>query len=343
MKNNMTIQNMKYCLFILLLFVMSCCYQEKTSQHALSVPSNNVSLKTLELINLSSRPVEKPAVIYRSSDLGMSWSSFAQGIPQEATISGIKQEGNKVYVITDYHGVFVASDGQDNWTSLNLKQLKGLDINCIEVLANNIIIGTLRNGILLSNDGGLSWNPPNENINSPIRALIKSEDKLYVGTDSGIFESVDLGNTWSHAFGQLQILGFTSLNRKLYAATQNGALVCTGDASNWKSIYDGDALHDIGNDGTYIYAMTIGEQLLKTKNDGASWENAQNGITRPPNFYTNEIQHFGNDIFSAQWIGIYHSSDNGNNWKILKGLPHSMAFSTLEITDYGIIAGISMR
>ena len=69
----------------------------------------------------------------------------------------------------------------------------------------------------------------------------------------------------------------------------------------------------------------------------------QNGIIRPANYYTNELKHKGKDIFSAQWIGIYHSADNGNNWKRLSGLPDSTAFSTLEITDYGVIAGISIR
>lgn len=89
--------------------------------------------------------------------------------------------------------------------------------------------------------------------------------------------------------------------------------------------------------------MTIGQQLLKTQNDGRVWENAQSGIIRPPNFYTNEIQHIGTHIFSAQWIGVYHSSDNGSNWNLLNGLPDSTAFSILAITDLGIIAGISIR
>ncbi|MEM7660503.1 MAG: hypothetical protein AAF399_30655, partial [Bacteroidota bacterium] len=139
------------------------------------------------------------------------------------------------------------------------------------------------------------------------------------------------------------ILGFTSMNAKLYAATQHGALACQSEPSEWASIYEGDALHDIGNDGTYVYAMTIGQQLLKTNNDGQSWQSAQSGISRPPNFYTNEVKHIGQHVFSAQWIGIYHSADHGNHWRQLPGLPDSTAFSTLEITDYGIIAGISIR
>jgi photosystem II stability/assembly factor-like uncharacterized protein len=339
----MPYQNMIYRFFILIFLVTSHGCQQKDTNKRLELSSKFESLKTSEKINQKNRLEDTPSVIYRSEDLGKTWSSFAKGIPEDATLSGIKQHENKIYVSTDYHGVFVSTNGQDNWTSLNNEYLKGLDINCIEVESSNLVIGTLKNGILVSQDGGLSWNPSKENINSPIRAFIKSENRIYAGTDSGIFESFDKGKTWSHVFGQLQILGFTSLNRKLYAATQSGVLMLDGNNSNWTSIYEGDALHDIGNDGRYIYAMTIGQQLLKTQNDGELWQNAQSGITQPANFYTNELKHVESNIFSAQWIGIYHSIDNGSNWRMLNGLPDSTAFSTLEITDYGIIAGISIR
>lgn len=340
----MTKQNLIYRFFIFLFFVISYGCQHKTANEGLNIASKIESVKTSKKIIKKSSVVEKPAVIYRSNDMGLTWSSFANGIPNDATLSGIKQLGNKIYVTTDYHGVFVTSNGQDNWTALNFERLKKLDINCIEGDVNKLIIGTLSHGTLVSNNGGLSWKQSKKNIeNSPVRAFIKTEKKLYVGTDSGIFESFDMGDTWSHAFGQMQILGFTSLGNKIYAATQNGALVYNGNSSSWESIYKGDALHDIGNDGKYVYAMTIGQQLLKTKNDGELWENAQSGIIQPQNYYTNELKHIGNNIFSAQWIGIYHSSNNGNSWRILNGLPDSTAFSTLEITDFGIIAGISIR
>ena len=330
-------------IFHLLMFAFTLashgCQQKKVKA------DQNISsiIKKSETINKPNGVPENPAVIYRSNDTGMTWHAFDNGIPEEATLSDIKQSDNKVYATTDYHGAYVSVDGQNNWTKLSGKILEGTDINCIEIDNKHIVIGTLRQGTFISSDGGLSWNPSKGNIKSPIRAFFKTESTFYAGTDSGIFESADMGNTWTHVFGQMQILGFTSLKNKIYAATQSGAIMSNDDGSKWKSIYTGDALHDIGNDGTSIYAMTIGQQLLKTQNDGESWENAQNGITRPPNFYTNELQHTGNNIFSAQWIGIYHSQNNGNNWKLLSGLPDATAFSTLEITDYGIIAGISIR
>ncbi len=326
-------------LFIYLFLIIFCgCHQKKTND-GLNIPTKTESEETSQ----KTTAVEKPAVIYKSNDLGKTWSSFANGIPADATLSSIQQDENKIYVATDYHGIFVASDGQDNWSALTAESIKDLDINCLEVEGNKIIIGTLNHGILYSLDGGLSWKPSKKNIKTAIRAFLKLENSIYAGTDAGIFESKDMGITWNHLFGQMQILGFTTLHNKIYAATQNGALMSKGNATNWKSIYEGDALHDISNDGKYIYAMTIGQELLKTENDGALWENAQNGIIRPPNFYTNELQHIGDHIFSGQWIGIYHSTNHGKSWEKLKGLPDATAFSTLEITDFGIMAGISIR
>ena len=48
----------------------------------------------------------------------MTRSSFAKGIPKDATISGIKQERNKIYIATDYHGIFLSTNGQNNWQQL---------------------------------------------------------------------------------------------------------------------------------------------------------------------------------------------------------------------------------
>ncbi|MEM8909209.1 MAG: hypothetical protein AAGD05_15290, partial [Bacteroidota bacterium] len=333
-----------YLLFIAILLVANGCHQKTTNQ-GLDLVST-IESKAPSKITPKKEPFKgKPAVMYRSNDLGATWHPFAEGIPEDATVSAIKPYGNKVYVATDYHGIFVISDRQASWVPLRIERFKDLDINCLEVEADQLVIGTLRHGIIVSSDGGRNWQPAKQNMeNSPIRAFIKSGNKLLAGTDAGIFESMDKGNTWTPSFGQMQILGFTSLNNQIYAATQHGALKYDRHTENWTAIYDGDALHDIGNDGRYIYAMTIGQQLLKTQNDGVLWENAQNGITYPVNYYTNELQHIDQHIFSAQWIGIYYSANYGNSWRILDGgLPDSTAFSTLEITDLGIIAGISIR
>jgi photosystem II stability/assembly factor-like uncharacterized protein len=230
---------------LLLVIVLVSCKSNPKSEALDSGPKKGIQAST-EITSFKFNLFNQPAVIYRSTDLGKSWSKFAKGIPEDATLSGIKQYSGKLYVATDYHGVFVKADAKTPWKSLNNGSLKGLDINCIEVEADILIIGTLRNGIFISMDDGQNWKPATRNIEHPIRAFLKSNKELFAGTDKGIFKSTDMGNTWNHVFGEMQILGFTSLNDKLFAAAQNGALMSEDHSEKWKYIYKGDALHDIG-------------------------------------------------------------------------------------------------
>ncbi len=342
MQKTMVLPQINIPIFLLLLLNIYACRSTPVKE----APKQQ-TMKSTEVANAMT-PDDKPAVaaavLYQSTDNGKNWSPFANGIPEEATLSAIVQADNKLFIATDYHGIFSSIDGENNWQTRNNGLPKTIDINCLIVEGKKLVLGTLGQGIYFSEDEGLNWKPASQNINyTPIRALIKTKNKIIAGTDTGFFASVDWGNSWTPLFGDMQILGFTTLNNKIYAAAFNGALMSEDEGLTWKYIYQEDALHDIANDGTYIYAMTIGQELLKTDSDGMIWENAQNGIPKPPNFYTNELRPKGKDIFSAQWIGIYHSSDNAKNWKLLNTLPTKTAFSTLEITDFGIMAGISIR
>jgi photosystem II stability/assembly factor-like uncharacterized protein len=316
------------------------------NSHSADHHSNTGSQHTKDQTQLSSHKDStsgSTAVLFRSDDGGLNWEAYDAGIPADATLSGIKEHDGHIYITTDYHGIFISKGGKNEWNSLGHDFLSGMDINCIELQSGNLIIGTLRSGILHSTDGGLSWQPSTGITSSPVRAFFATKELVYTGTDDGIYTSADAGLTWQHAFGRSQILGFTSLNGQIYAAAQDGAIMQGRHYTDWQYIYEGDALHDVGTDGVHIYAMTIGQELLKTKNDGELWENAQYGIPRPPNYYTNELKHIGSTAFSAQWIGLYRSTDHGDTWQLVEGLPDSTAFSTLEVTSHGILAGISIR
>lgn len=98
--------------------------------------------------------------------------------------------------------------------------------------------------------------------------------------------------------------------------------------------------------GQFIYAMTLGEGLLKTNNDGLNWQDANTGFG-PVNLYTFEVKNRDRDLFAAQWQGIYHSANQGRYWAKINtgtnGLPDSTAFTTLEVTGFGILAGTGLK
>ncbi len=280
-------------------------------------------------------------VMYRSTD-GRTWSSFDQGIPGDATVSGFQPKGNKLFASTDFHGVFVSLSGVNQWQPVNLGLPDQVDVNAITVLNGLLIIGTNKHGIFISSDDGRLWNQSNVGLpDIPIRSLISVKDNLYAGTDKGIYVSPDNGLSWRHHYGTGQVNGFTYFNDKIYAALVDGAILSDDYGKNWKYIYKPNTLHDISNDGLYIYAMTLGAGLLRTNNDGLTWEKANGGFPAY-NFYTFEVKGSKN-LFAAQWHGIYRSTDRGDHWSRINtgvnGLPDSTAFTTLEVTDFGVLVG----
>ncbi len=154
---------------------------------------------------------------------------------------------------------------------------------------------------------------------------------------------MDNGNTWRQVYRGVQVNGFTELNYNIYAGVMNGAIMTNDEGLNWRYIYQPHTLHDISNDGESVYAMTLGDGLLKSKNDGMTWENVNNGLGTS-NLYTFEVKNINKGLFAAQWNGIYYSNNGGKSWQLIKrGLPDSTAFTTLETTGFGLIAGIGLR
>jgi photosystem II stability/assembly factor-like uncharacterized protein len=289
-------------------------------------------------------PQKTISIIYHSVDGGRTWIPFDTGISSDATVSSFLVMNNEIFATTDNHGIYLIKDGQIEWKRIDEDLPKDIDINALSAVGDSFVIGTLKDGIMLSTNRGKNWHYPNIPIkNVPIRCLYTKGNILFAGTDNGIYRSLDSGNSWEYLWKGVQVNGFTEVNDKIFAALMNGATMTNDDGANWKYVYKPHTLHDISTDGERIFAMTLGDGLKKTSNDGLTWEKINNGLGTL-NLYTFELKRFDNKIFAAQWYGIYTSQDSGKSWAIVKdGLPDSTAFTTLETTKNGLIAGIGLR
>ena len=75
-----------------------------------------------------------------------------------------------------------------------------------------------------------------------------------------------------------QVNGFTTLGNELYAALSNGAVKSLDDGRTWVYVYDDQTLHDISSDDESVYAMTLGAGLLRSLDQGNSWEGLNGGL-----------------------------------------------------------------
>ena len=218
------------------------------------------------------------AVIYNSTDGGINWVPFDNGIPPDATVSAFLVTDGNILASTDTNGIYSVKDGQSEWQRIDENLPPDIDINTISIIRNVLIIGTFRHGILISKDYGKSWIYPVNNINSPVRCLYAKENILFAGADDGIYKSADSGNTWEHIRKGVQVNGFTELNNDIYAALMNGAIKTSDNGQNWEYVYKPHTLHDISTDGQNIYAMTLGAGLRKSDNAGMTWQDANFGM-----------------------------------------------------------------
>ena len=306
--------------------------------------TNKTSLYEGDLGETLYVPQKPISIIYHSVDGGRTWMSFDNGIPFEATVSSFLVINNEIFAATDNHGIYLIKDGERAWKRIDEDLPKDVDINAFSFVGDSFVIGTLKHGIMLSKNRGKNWHYPKIPTNNiPIRCLHTKKDILFAGTDNGIYRSLDSGNTWEYLWKGVQVNGFAEVNDKIFAALMNGAIMTNDDGANWKYVYKPHTLHDISTDGERIFAMTLGDGLKKSSNDGLTWERVNDGLGTL-NLYTFELKRSDNKIFAAQWYGIYTSADLGKSWTIVKtGLPDSTAFTTLETTKSGLIAGIGLR
>ena len=333
--------------FIFAILTIACAQSGNSiqKQSAIAVIQKEITRHYQRLPTRKVKSAQSPAaIIYHSVDSGTTWEPYVNGIPADATVSGfVTGDSGAVLATTDAHGIYFIREGEPQWQRVDFELPYNIEINAVAAtFRGDVIIGTFAHGIRVSKYGLREWiNPDQIFEGTPVRALLGKGYSAYAGSDNGIYKSHNGGETWRKTHSGVQVNGFAERGDKIYAAMMNGAMMSNDKGETWKYIYEGGALHDISTDARNIYAMTMGEGLLKSGNDGLTWDNINNGLG---NLYTFEVKTFHNKIFAAQWYGIYESSNGGKSWqRITNGLPDSTAFTTLERTSSGMVAGIGLR
>ncbi|MFH1086330.1 MAG: hypothetical protein V1772_11285 [Chloroflexota bacterium] len=136
--------------------------------------------------------------IYRSMDGGRAWQAVAVGpdTPHVRDVRSATGYGGRLWSFAGTTaGVYRSGDEGLNW---DFSSLLGLDIASIALHPNyaarpNCYVGTARDGLLYSNNGGLSWLPLNEGLgdlrlNRVAVALDDaSQPVIYAATQAGVW------------------------------------------------------------------------------------------------------------------------------------------------------------
>ncbi len=147
-----------------------------------------------------------PGNIIKTTDAGRSWRNVFSIWPGRRNVNAIsfnQVNMNILYAATD-NGLYRSKDLGEHWE--RIFRGKGcLENQCTSVLETNntLFIGT-RAGLFISRNGGRFWYKENGRIGSNaifnIDVNLKPSGTIYLAAASGIFKSLDTGNTWELIF-----------------------------------------------------------------------------------------------------------------------------------------------
>lgn len=197
----------------------------------------------------------------------------------------------------------------------------GQDIRCIASEANIIVIGSISNGVFVSNDLGITWVEKNNGLtNKRINSIAIKGSNIYAGTlSNGIFKSSDGGDNWVKLDLGQNIEGVNSIlidGNQIYAGTNGkGILFSNNNGSNWNSLNNGLNnlnVNSIIKRNSSLFAGTWGGVFLST-NNGASWNAMNSGLTVSG---VKALTYRGSNLYAAGVNdgGIFYSQNNGVTW-----------------------------
>jgi len=292
--------------------------------------------------------------LYKSTDGGKTWKEIKNGLPEKPfgriAMNLAPSDPNQMVAIVESKktGLYISSDGGETW-----KNQSATMNTCARPFYFSTIAIDPKDPkrvyrpafqFAYSSDGGYSFTEASYDggwVHSDMHAIWINPfntNIIYVGTDGGMYMSVDKGVTWQfnhglpvgqfyHATYDLQepynVYGGLQDNGSWMAPSASPGGIGNG---NWDRVNGGDGFWTIPDiDGKVVYSEYQGGNMVRTELKSMKSENIQpqktsaeeklrwnwntpivTGAKNPKNLYV-----------GAQYL--YRSVDQGRNWKRISG------------------------
>lgn len=269
--------------------------------------SSNAGLQDLTVVGIASRAdtvyAATPTGLFRSRNAARAWRSD-DSFPLECVPQCVATTDSIVLVGTEAHGLMLSAEAGTRWRA----ELEPHGVVALAAQADRVV-AALDAGVALSEDGGktwrlgaaehgpalavgfaadgcilagfqrrgvlrstdaLNWNLSTDGLAANlVVALAATADGVFVaGLEDGIEVSSDGGATWRRAF-QADVAVFALSSDARYAATASGVLRRAG--ASWQPINAAPS-RAVSHSGRTVAALTLADEVLFSKDDGATWE-----------------------------------------------------------------------
>lgn len=301
-------------------------------------------------------------IIFQSTDGGQTWQDVSAGLPPEFPVAFI--DGAEVFVGTE-NGLFRSS------TAADVPPVWEKDFFCMERITgiyqgrNGPYFCSYGNGFYQEIPRTGVWTPLSNTLNDKtIRCILETRDGLlFAGCDTGIFKSVDAGQTWKKVFNNGMVLNILESDGVLMSSGQSGVLRSTDGGENWVPVLNENIISKkigiIGdrfvailgtNDPRQVSPEGITNRLRTSADGGKTWQRIDQHLLPVQGAYdmdkslaqikdVYDIVQAGEYLFCSFDTGIFRSADQGKTWEMV--FP-STAFYNLTVSGkviYAVVGG----
>jgi photosystem II stability/assembly factor-like uncharacterized protein len=216
--------------------------------------------------------------------------------------------------------IYTSTDGGVNWRLLHNFNRPKLFMDHIIVDPRDsrvLYVATHRHkepgGFFKSTDGGKTWRESPELKEEALHSLTQSSknpDMLVVGTNRGVYRTMDAGQTWAK-----------------YETSATPGLI------NVESLAIDPRNTDVIYAGTWYLPY-------KTTDGGRTWASIKNGIIDDSDIFAIDIDPRNADhVIASACSGIYETDNAGASWRKVQGIP-SQSRRTRAILQHPSVAGL---
>ncbi|WP_343633959.1 YCF48-related protein [Fluviicola sp.] len=247
-------------------------------------------------------------------------------------------------ILMSNYELLKTTDGGQTWDTIfiesgyNLFALQFVDENMIVAVGNDLGYGN----IIVSHDGGLSWDEPDDAAGLPLTDVYFTTSLLgyAVGHNGTYLTTVDGGLTWQNStqFQNMlnpspsiyfisEMTGFVRANNNQYFQTTDGGNTWTDLSSpknrNFEQTFFLDSLHGWAT-------SSVLTEIISTSDGGQSWASMYNGS----GWELTDVKFSSdNDGWACGLEGtILHTTDNGSSWSLVDS-PISSMYTKIGVAD----------